>query len=77
MLVGFNLALLNLTQNSLSETHLQIQAAPRIEVAICFFYGAPWTQHFCRVKCFKYFLLGRICAEQSLGFIYSTHTSRI
>ena len=32
----------NLTQNSLPETHLQIQAASRIEVAICFFYGAPW-----------------------------------
>ena len=40
MLVDFNL-----TQNSLSETHLQIQAAPRIDVAICFFYGPPCT-HF-------------------------------
>ena len=46
MLVDFILTLLNLTQNSLPETDLQIQAAPRIEVAICFFYGAPFTQHF-------------------------------
>ena len=41
MLVDFVLTLLNLTQNSLPETNLQIKAAPRIEVAICFFYGAP------------------------------------
>ena len=41
MLVDFNLTLLNLAQNSLPETHLQIHTAPRIEVAICFFYGAP------------------------------------
>ena len=41
MIVDFNLTLLHLTQNSLPETHLQIHAAPRIEVAICFFYGAP------------------------------------
>ena len=34
MLIHFNL-----TQNSLSKTHLQIQAAPRIEVASCFFYA--------------------------------------
>ena len=40
MLVDFNLTPFNLTQNSLPETYLQIQAAPRIEVAICFFYGA-------------------------------------
>ena len=46
MLVDFSLTLLNLTSNSLPETHLQIQAAPRKEVAICFFYGAPYTQHF-------------------------------
>ena len=36
MLIDFTLTLLNL-----SETHLQIQAAPRIGVTICFFYGAP------------------------------------
>ena len=35
MRIDFTLTLLNL-----SET-LQIQAAPRIEVTICFFYGAP------------------------------------
>ena len=46
MLVDFNLTLLNLTTNSLPETNLQIQAAPRKEVAICFFYGAPCTQRF-------------------------------
>ena len=63
MLVYFNLTLLNLTQNSLPETYLQIQAATRIEVAICFFYGAPCTQHFYSVKCSKSFLLGRICGE--------------
>ena len=57
----FNLTLLNLTQNSLSET--QIQAAPRIEVAICFFYGPPYIQHFNGAKSFKPFLLGRICGE--------------
>ena len=34
MLIHFNL-----TQNSLSKTHLQIQAAPRIEVASYFFYA--------------------------------------
>ena len=34
MLIGFNLALLNLTQSSLFETYLQIKAASRIEVAI-------------------------------------------
>ena len=55
MLNDFNLALLNLTQNPLSETHLQIHIAPRIEVAIFLFYGAPCTQHFYRVKCFKSF----------------------
>ena len=69
MLIDFNLTLLNSTQNSLSETHSQIQAAPRIEVTICFFYGAPSTQHFYLVKCFKSFLLGRICREQSLSFL--------
>ena len=36
MLIDFNLALLNLTQKSLPETYLQIQAATRIEVVICF-----------------------------------------
>ena len=51
MRIDFNLVLLNLTQNSLSETHLQIQAAPPIEVVICFFYGAPCAQNFNRVKC--------------------------
>ena len=60
-LVDFNLTLLNLTQNSLRETHLQIQAATRIEVAISFFYGAPCTQYSYSVKCSKSFLLGRIC----------------
>ena len=44
MLVGFNLTLLNLTQNSLPETYLQIQVASRIEVEIFFFNGAPCTQ---------------------------------
>ena len=61
MLIDFKLVLLNLTQYSLSETHLQIQAALAIEVAICFF----CAQHFYRVKCFKSFLLGRIYGEQS------------
>ena len=69
MLNDFNLALLNLTQNPLSETHLQIHIAPRIEVAIFLFYGAPCTQHFYRVKCFNLFLLGRICGEKSLSFL--------
>ena len=69
MLVDFILTLLNLTQNSLPETNLQIQAAPRIGVAICFFYGAPCTQHFHRVMCPKSCLLSRICREQSLGFV--------
>ena len=46
MLVDSSLTLLNLTPNSLPETPLQIQAVPRKEVAICFFYGAPCTQHF-------------------------------
>ena len=55
MLLDFNLTLLNLTQNAILETHLQIQAAPRIEVVICFFYGAPCKQHFYRVKCSKSF----------------------
>ena len=71
MLVDFNLTLLNLTQNYLPETHLQIQAATRIEVAICFFYGAPCTQHFYTVKCSKSILLGRICGEQSLSLSLS------
>ena len=62
-LVDFNLTLLNLTQNSLPEAHLQIQAATRIEVAISFFYGAPCTQHSYSVKCSKSFLLDRICGE--------------
>ena len=69
MLVDFNCTLLNLTQYSLPETHLQSQATPRIEVAICLFYGASCTQHFHRVKCPKSFLLGRICGEQSLSFL--------
>ena len=69
MLIDFNLVTLSLTQNSLSETHLLIQAAPRIEVAICFFYRVPCTQDFYRVKCFKSFLLGRICDEQSLSYL--------
>ena len=51
MLVDFNLTLLN----SIPGTHLQIQAASRIEVVICFFYGAPCKQHFYRVKCSKSF----------------------
>ena len=69
MLIDFNLTLFNLTQNSFSETHLQIQAAPRIEGAICFFYGAPGTQNFYRVKCFKSFLLCTSCGEKSLSFL--------
>ena len=69
MLVDFNLALLNLTQKSLPETYLQIQAATRIEVVICFFYRAPCTQHFYSVKYSKAFLLGRICEGQSLSFL--------
>ena len=55
MLVDFNLALLNLAPNSVPETHLQIQAAPRREVLICFFYEAPYKQHFYSDKCFKSF----------------------
>ena len=39
MLIDFSLTLLNLC-----ETHLQVQAAPRIEVTICFFYGAPLVE---------------------------------
>ena len=69
MLVDFNLTLLNLTQNSLPETYLQIQAANQKEVVICFFYGASCTQHFYSVKYSKSFLLGRICGEQSLSFL--------
>ena len=69
MLVAFNLTLLNLTQKSLPETYLQIQAATRIEVVICFFYGAPCTQHFHSVKYSKSFLLGRIWGGQSLSFL--------
>ena len=73
----------NMTQSPLPETHLQIQAATRIEVGICFFYGAPCTQHFYSVKCSKSFLLGRIYGEQSLSFLMlvfhhnSTQISRI
>ena len=55
MLINFILVLLNLTQNPLSETHLQIHVAPRIEVAIYFFYGAPCTQHFYRVSVLNLF----------------------
>ena len=69
MLIDFDLALLNLTQYSLYETHLKIHAAPRIEEGIYFFYGAPCTQHFYRVKRFKSFLLGRISGERSLSFL--------
>ena len=69
MLVDFVLTLLNLTQNSLPETDLQTQTGPRIEVAICFFYGAPCTQYFHRVKCSKSCLLSRIYREQSLSFV--------
>ena len=69
MLVDFNLTLLNLTQNSLPETYLQIQAATQIEAVICFFYGASCTQHFYNVKYSKSFLLGRICGEQNLSFL--------
>ena len=69
MLIDFDLALLNLTQKSLPETYLQIQAATRIEVVICFFYGAPCTQHFYSVKYSKSLLLGRICGGQSLSFL--------
>ena len=80
MLVDFNLTLLNLTEKSLPETNLQIQAATSTDVAICCFYGAPCTQYF---RCSKSFLLGSICGEQSLSFLtlvfhyYSTQTSRI
>ena len=71
MLVDFILTLLNLTQNSLPETDLQIQAAPRIEVAICFFFGAPCTHRFVKhpVKCPKSCLLSKMCGEQSLSFV--------
>ena len=69
MHVDFVLTLLNLTQNSLPETDLQIQVAPRIEVAICFFYGAPCRHHFHPVMCRKSCLLSRICGEQSLSFV--------
>ena len=70
MLVDFYLILLNLTQNSLPETYLQIQAAPQIKVAICFFYGAPCIHHFYRVRCSKSILLCRICGEQNLSFFH-------
>ena len=56
MLVEFNLTLLNF----LPEAHLEIQAAPRMEIAIGLFYGEPCAQHFYSVKCSKSFLLGRI-----------------
>ena len=69
MLVDFILTLLNFTQNSLPETDLQIQATFRIEVATCFFYGAPCTQHFHSVKCPESCLLSGICGEQSLSFV--------
>ena len=52
MLIGFNLTLLNLSQNSWPETHLQIQAAPWIEVAVYFFYGVPCAQYIYCVKVF-------------------------
>ena len=77
MLIDFNLALLSLTQNSLSETNLQIQTAPRIKVAIFFFYGAPCTKHFYRVMCFKSFLVRRICRGQSLSFFNNSFSSSI
>ena len=60
--------LINLLQNSLSETRLQIEAAPRIEVAICFFYGPPYTQHFKGAMSFKPFFLGGIW-EKNLSFL--------
>ena len=63
MVADFNLTLPNLTQNSSPKTHLKIQAAPQIEVAICFFYGEPCTQHFYSVKCSKSLLLGKICGK--------------
>ena len=69
MLVDFHLTLLNLTQNFLAKTQLEIEAPPRIEVAICFFYGEPCTQHFCSVKCSKSVLLGRVYGGQSLSFL--------
>ena len=69
MLADFNLTLFNLTQNFLPETHLHIQTAHRVYIAICFFYGAPCTQQFYRVKFSKSFLLGRICGEQQLSFL--------
>ena len=56
-------------QNYLPETDLQIQAALQIEVAICFFYGTPCTEHFHRVKCPKSCFLCRICGEQSLSLV--------
>ena len=46
MLVDFNLTLLNLTPNSMPETHLEIQAALWKEVPICLFCGGPCTQNF-------------------------------
>ena len=69
MLLDFNLTVSNLTLISLPETHLQIQAAHRKEVVICFFYGAPCTYHFYSVKGFKSFLVRSICGEQSLSFL--------
>ena len=68
MLADFNLTLVNWAANSLPETHLQNQAAPRKEVANFFLYGAPCTQHFYNVKYSKSFLLSSICGEQSLSF---------
>ena len=57
MLVDFSLTLLNLRPNSLPETHLKIQAAPRIELAIGFFNEAPSSQHFYSFNCSKSFCL--------------------
>ena len=72
MLADFNLTLLNLTQNFLPETSLQIQTAHQTNIAICFFSGVPCTQQFYRVKGSKSFLLGRICGEQQLSFLVLT-----
>ena len=50
MLVDFNLALLNLTQKSLPESYLQIQAATRIEVQKQSPRGVLFSCEFCEIS---------------------------
>ena len=69
MLIDFNLVLLNLTQNPLSETHLQIHVAPRNRSSDLLLLWSTLYTTFLSCKCFKSFLLGRICGEKSLSFL--------